>query len=547
MPDSDSLPKLGEDNLTNRTTWVYLLLVGFLTLYVGLLTNQRHERMDTDAWEHHRAVKVMTERLWPPEALGNPTYRADPPSIRYSPYSLALALGCRTTGLSPDVMMSVAGVFNTLLLGIGLVIFLGVFRCRSAATSVLLFMVLLYGRPTAYANSIALSDLPWHQVNPSAFAFGLTLLTWALYHQCLTRGRIVIASISCGLLAAIAILSHGMTGIFLVCGILALIIAAPRRTLGVELATFGAIVAIAFGLCCLWPWYDFLQAALSKPDAWFWYIDGVLKKIVFVWGLPTLALSIITIPMRKHPIIRFGHLCLLGTIVAAILAAILESALFMRLTFVGLTMVNLINGYAAAQTKLFDPRTWPGRLALIWKGERSPVVDVLMLLMIVYCSFFQLKTILREPHLARPFLAPLMGREDMQPMIWDTYQSVLSQVGSDDVVLADMRTMWPVPSFAGRIVAGLHLEFFITDEVERRTDVEIFSEARDLATIMTIVEKYDAQWILLDDRNRFWDTLHPLLPEEAEAARVRYLHLFDTELLRPASESSDDAENQESP
>src|SRR5437867_6983622 len=63
-----------------------------LVLYVALCTGQRGNLLQADAWEHHRAVAALVRDLAHP---GNPTFALDTPSIRYSPYTVGLALFCR--------------------------------------------------------------------------------------------------------------------------------------------------------------------------------------------------------------------------------------------------------------------------------------------------------------------------------------------------------------------------------------------------------------------------------------------------------------------
>src|SRR5205823_5303460 len=135
-------------------------------------------------WEHHRVVAALTEKLWKP---GNPTYASDIPSVRYSPYTVGLALLCRATGMEPYKALSTAAVINTLLLIAGVLLLLRQFREAASAGAALLVMVALWGGAPGYANSYALADLPWQQVNPSAFAFGLTLLAWSLFRWLANR------------------------------------------------------------------------------------------------------------------------------------------------------------------------------------------------------------------------------------------------------------------------------------------------------------------------------------------------------------------------
>src|SRR5262245_1766862 len=91
----------------DRLFWPVALL---LAAYVALCTGHRDNVLEADAWEHHRAVVALVHDLWHP---GNPTFAGDTPSIRYSPYSVGLALVCRSTGLDPWDALSAAAVFNT--------------------------------------------------------------------------------------------------------------------------------------------------------------------------------------------------------------------------------------------------------------------------------------------------------------------------------------------------------------------------------------------------------------------------------------------------
>ena len=84
-----------------------------LLVYVGICTIQRDNVLGADLWEHHRTILTLTRHLWHP---GNPTYASDIPSVRYSPYTIVLALACRATHLSPYAALSIAAVFNTALL-----------------------------------------------------------------------------------------------------------------------------------------------------------------------------------------------------------------------------------------------------------------------------------------------------------------------------------------------------------------------------------------------------------------------------------------------
>ena len=101
------MKRLVRDNLA------FIAVGALLVAYVAICTHWRDGKLGADAWEHHRAIVALVEDLWHP---GNPTYATDDTSIRFTPYSVTLALICRATGWSPYDVLSGAAVFNTLLL-----------------------------------------------------------------------------------------------------------------------------------------------------------------------------------------------------------------------------------------------------------------------------------------------------------------------------------------------------------------------------------------------------------------------------------------------
>src|SRR5262249_44644168 len=100
-----------------RLAWGFWVVAAMLTAYVALTTGHRDELLGADAWEHHRAVRVLAELGRRP---GNPTYATAEPSVRYSPYSVALALVARASGIDPFVLLGGAAALNTALLCVGL-------------------------------------------------------------------------------------------------------------------------------------------------------------------------------------------------------------------------------------------------------------------------------------------------------------------------------------------------------------------------------------------------------------------------------------------
>ena len=285
---------------------IYIINSILLVAYVGLCSPHWENARGADAWEHHRAVVALSRQIWRP---GNPTYATPEPSVRYSPYSLGLAMLARVSGADPYDLMCAAAVINTVLLVAGLYALLRVYRQQAAAAAVLVVVVALWGGAPGYANSLALADLPWHQMNPSAFALGLVLLLWTLVRGGERGQGAPLLWPVLAIIGAVALLTHAMTGVFGFGGLLLLALVAPADRHGRLLRAFGVITAIAVGLCLAWPWFDFLEAALNLRDRDYWFNPYILQMMLLQWCATALLLIVVALPHRREELIRF---CLLG-------------------------------------------------------------------------------------------------------------------------------------------------------------------------------------------------------------------------------------------
>jgi hypothetical protein len=221
-----------------------------MVAYVAVSTGHRDNLWDADAWEHHRAVANLTQGFLHPD---NPTVLSPAPSIRYSPYGLGLAGLARLTGADPYALLSLAAVFNTALLVLGVWFLLRSFGEQRAAPAALLMMVSLYGEPPGYSSSYALVDLPWLQVNPSAWSFALVVFGWGLLKRAADVGRLWFSLPAFIALLAVAALDHGPIAALGLIGLIAVAITLPSQRRTQALALLGVAAALAFVLCLCWP------------------------------------------------------------------------------------------------------------------------------------------------------------------------------------------------------------------------------------------------------------------------------------------------------
>jgi hypothetical protein len=509
---------------------VWFWVIGLaLVAYVAVCTPQRNNELLSDAWEHHRAVLTLTRHLWNP---GNPTYASDLPSVRYSPYTVFWAVVCRATHLSPYNALSIAAVVNTALLVLAVRALLGAFGEAPAAAAVLVVMVTLYGGAPQWANSYALADLPWHQVNPSAFSFPLVLFCWAMFRWTTIGTQTLLSWTAIVLLMTIATLDHGMTGVFGMVGLLLMAVLAPADARTAVLARVAGIIVCVAALCLSWPWYSFWTAARWKGDPQYWFSAYFLRMELTQWVVPAAACAMLALPLFKRPIVRF---CIIGgaiSIGAGLASLFTHSPTFSRLPLPGLIYLHVMVGIFAHETGIFRLSTWPARLKQMlapFPLGSFPVTQTLLALALLGCLAPQLRLIATEPWLARPYLVKLLHRgEDHQERLPRDLAELLQPVAEHDVVLSDLRTSWLVPSYNGRIVSAIHYELFVPNQPRRWHDViDFFTPGNGQAHRERVVREYNVRWIALD-RSVLDDSVYrALLRPSAVVGHVGTLVLMD--------------------
>lgn len=507
---------------------LYIITSFMIIIYVSICSPHWENARGADAWEHHRAVVALSRQMWRPE---NPTYATPEPSVRYSPYSLGLAMLARVSGVDPYNLMCVAAVINTVLLVAGLYALLRVYRQQAAAPVVLVVVVSLWGGAPGYANSLALADLPWHQMNPSAFALGLDLLLWTLVRGGERgRGALLFWPVL-AIIAAVALLTHGMTGAFGIGGLLVLALVAPADRRGRLLRAFGVITAIAVGLCLAWPWYDFLEAALNLRDRDYWFNPYILQRMLLQWCAPALLLTVVALPYRREELIRFCLLGAAGCYVLALASFVVHSPTLARLPMPATFLLQIPIGIFVHRTGLLRPTTWLARLRGLWRGDSGgePALEFIAATFLLYFLLPQVWSVVRDPLLARPYIARLMHRPAKTRPLKAEYDQLLEPVGERDVVLSDALTSWPVPSSRGRIVAALHYELFTPDQPQRHRDVQAFFGPANEAERKQIIVSYHVKYIIIEPDLLDGRVVEALLEPAAVVRRTKGMVLLDAD------------------
>ncbi len=97
----------------------------------------------------------------------------------------------------------------------------------------------------------------------------------------------------------------------------------------------------------------------------------------------------------------------------------------------GLIYMHMSLGMLAHKVGLFRPQSWPDRLRVLWCGEQRTVAqaacEMVLAIAVVYFLIPEVLTLLRAPHLLRPYLARLMGKENKQLDLLPRFRSLLQQ------------------------------------------------------------------------------------------------------------------------
>lgn len=480
--------------------WFWLLAIA-LVFYVALCTSQRDNKAGADAWEHLRALRALTEQLWHP---GNPTFASSEPSVRYSPYLVALAVVSTKTGIQRYDVLSAAAVLNVILLIVSLYCLLAAFEQQASAGAVLFVMISLWGAAPGYANSYAFSDLPWNEVNASAFSFPMVLFAWSLLQRTVTHGWTYLRSILIVLLVSFSTLDHGMTGAFGVAGLLVIAVCAPasRRRQAMVIAVS---LTIAAGLVCMaWPWYSFVSAVTSRRDVAYWFNPYISELMFTTWCMPAMVGAMYALPLRSRPLVR---LCLVSagvSLISGILAFIVHSPVLARFPLLGMIYLHTAIGIFAQQSGIFKISSWSARFRDMTSAPAQAAYSLLQVTVAIGILYFLLPQVLdaaKEPFLGRAYLTKVLHLRYLQENVRARYVDLLAPVGLRDVVLSDPDTSWIVPSFRGRVVSAMHYELFVPNQPQREQAVRLFfSPAATEQQREDVIHRFDVQWIVLNPK-----------------------------------------------
>lgn len=271
-------PGLGTD--PGRRLTSYRLAGGLFWLLVSV--RAWHSTVAADFGQHAAAVeRVRADWLHPANPLLDLPAHSSP---YFTPYTVALGLIAKATGLAGWEILKACGPLNLAVVVTGIGAFTRTLsNRRRAPVLALAAYVLLWGPVYAqWSGFLGLQSLTRGVSYPSALAVGLTFHVWALTRRFTCDGAGPWAHVGLGVLTGLVLLVHPFTAMGALVGMVALIIGGQRRWARAPIAGRWALTgAVAFAVAAWWPYFSVFALAgdptvdpvhrLLYQHLWAWY------------------------------------------------------------------------------------------------------------------------------------------------------------------------------------------------------------------------------------------------------------------------------------
>ncbi len=425
-----------------------------------------------DFWEHSAVVRELTRHPAHPQ---HPLYESPLPHAFYSPYALGVALAARAGRATSIDALAVAGIFNLLLLMLGIqCLSRALFPDSGAAFYALLFFPLLWGHsPPFFSGFLHWNGIGFNLPYPSTFALALLLFAWTAAIR-VGQGHPLRWGTILTVLLALLYTTHLPTGVAASIGVACFVANAPagKRAESGSIALFA--LAAAFLLACAWPYYSFWSLVWEESAKYHrfniaMYVDVLPSHAAALIGLPALAL-------RGRKNLRDPLLTTFGFLLLFYAAGdwthrwgwgrVLPS------------MVLILQLATAGWVASTENRRWPwSRPTLVY----AVAIGTTCVAMLIHFTPGMRRYLPKESNPSR------------------RYDVLREHVGADSVVLADSLSSLQVPSYAGKVVATRPALAFIPDQSPRLAAVEsFFTAGTPEKTRRDIFYRYDVEFLLID-------------------------------------------------
>jgi hypothetical protein len=464
-------------NLSLKYRYLILSLVVFLFGFINVLFGGWSPLVDI--WDHAAVIRELATHPFSPV---HPRILANLPHAFFSPYDLALALIVRVTGIQPLTILSIFSLINILLFLLCLNLFVDSIFTSGTAFYSLLFILFLWGlHPWLYSSFYHFNAFLRTSSYPSFFCLNLTFLSFYIYITIIKANRNLLF-IPLALIAGVVLITHPTTAIFLYIGLLSISICHYNYTNYNYLSFIVTIIILSFGFAFIWPYFSFID--LIKTSGSEFSLDSkTLYDAVLIKIFPVLIGVIIIIKRLKKNIYDLLGLMFFGLCFIYIYGGISYNYTYGRL----ISFIVLVLQIAIAD--------WVANNESIYLSRQYDILSKKKIYQFALCGF-SLIIILKLAMQLRSYITTYQYYHSYKDLAF--ISKYTEQYG---VILSDIQTSWVIPTFGGKVVAGLHAQAFISDHFQRKADLRrFFSKDATNKERLDIIHKYHAGYILLRNR-----------------------------------------------
>lgn len=474
----------------------YILLVAFVLFKVTIYAT--NGLWYGDFWEHSAVVSAfMADPVHP----SHPLFALSAPHAFMSPYHWVVAAFAQATGLSAIEALALFGLLNFCLLAAGLRAYVGGFAGKqSNFTSfyALLCILFLWGpNPWGHSGFFHFAQLADVLPYSSTFATGVSLLALGLGFG---NVRLSTATRLLGLTVAgaIVLLSHPLTFVFLASGLLCQCVQPGQVRFLVKSGEVVASLCVAVLVAALWPYYSILELLTGAGDIYHssnlvMYVDALSR----IW--PVLLLSALLVPAIKRAETRTILLHIGLLILIYFFGYVSGKYSYGRdITFI-VILAQILIGYSLANVESDLYQAQPA----ITRGLRT----VLAVALFTSSLTWLVPTITRTLTVINSLV---LGRQVSNQQMYKNLTFLPQFVKPGETVLSDLETSWLVPTFGGKVIAGLHAQAFLADNDLRVAELnEFFNPSTTDTGRQAFISKYKPAYLLLDKQNTpAWQALN---------------------------------------
>jgi hypothetical protein len=446
-----------------------------------------------DFWEHSAVVNEFMARPFDPK---HPQLKVEATHAFLNPYGLSVAAMALLFKTDAITALASFGIVNFVVLSLGLRGFIATLdphNQNGITFYALILALLLWGQEAwlfsgFYNIKILNGVLPY----PSTLALGLSLICLTLHFKLLQLTRthaqqsnhsIVFTSVAIALIAAIVLLIHPLTALFLWVGLASQIAAhQPKQIL--KWLHLALIIASSIIIATCWPYFSIMQLMLGAGAAY--HPSNASMYLNVLQGIWPILVCLPLILWQANLTRNRGLLLtMLGMLVLYGLGYYSSQYSFGR----GITFVLLFANILIAQT-LIKVEGW----SFLRSQHTLKIATALALC--VTCSLWAYQSKDRILTVANSLY---LGRTVSSEISYKHLNFLKKYVARDETVLTDIDSSWLLPTLSGKAIATAHPLAFVSDWYQRKIDLlDFFAANTSQEKRRAIAKQYQPQYLLLN-------------------------------------------------